>query len=92
MGASKSKAVYLCLLLFTFVSAVASVDIPVNLPTDPFADPKNDLRNPLRYIPSKTLAAIAIGSYPISIHITQAHISVSCSYLYACLYFTMLVL
>ncbi|KAF9041202.1 RTA1-like protein [Panaeolus papilionaceus] len=63
MGASKSKAVYLCLLLFTFVSAVASVDIPVNLPTDPFADPKNDLRNPLRYIPSKTLAAIAIVIY-----------------------------
>jgi hypothetical protein len=35
---------------------------PTGPPPDPFADPKNDPWNPLRYIPNDILTGIAVGT------------------------------
>ena len=34
---------------------------PLVIPADPWADPKNDPLNPLRYIASNTLTTVAFG-------------------------------
>jgi hypothetical protein len=43
-------------------------DAVVGPPTNPFLDPKDDPYNPLKYIPSNTLTAIAFGkSRPLKV-------------------------
>jgi hypothetical protein len=39
---------------------------------DPFKDPKDDTHNPLRYIPSNALSAVALGKLylcPVAVHL-----------------------
>lgn len=55
------------LLPALFLSLLAAPSIRAqdspSRPTDPFADPAHDVFNPLRYIPSNILTAIAMGSF-----------------------------
>ncbi|KAG8865224.1 hypothetical protein FRB96_000114 [Tulasnella sp. 330] len=50
------------LVLLSSLVLLAKAAAPVR-PADPFADPKDDLYNPLRYIASNTLTSIALALY-----------------------------
>ncbi|KAF9485300.1 RTA1-like protein [Pholiota conissans] len=58
-----SSSVGLCLLFFlSELASIASAALHTNLPRpDPFADPRHDPYNPLKYIASNTLTAIAFS-------------------------------
>jgi hypothetical protein len=46
-------------VVLAHLSLCSAVD--TNSTIDPFKDPKDDIRNPLRYIPSNALSAVALG-------------------------------
>lgn len=50
-------------LLFIAQSVYAASRHDFPPPADPYADPKNDPYNPLRYITSNTLSAIGVGEF-----------------------------
>jgi hypothetical protein len=49
------------LFLITRVEAASHTNVPH--PADPFADPKNDPYNPLRYITSNVLTGVSFGGW-----------------------------
>ncbi|KAI0347275.1 RTA1-like protein [Trametopsis cervina] len=67
-----SKASLAALVLATFVSARAS---DAFRPADPFADPANDVFNPLRYIASNSLSAVGVA-LTLAIALAQTFLSI----------------
>ncbi|EPQ59429.1 RTA1-domain-containing protein [Gloeophyllum trabeum ATCC 11539] len=63
ISSSARRTAVLCLLAAVFLASsdtlAAARDVSVPRPADPFADPRHDPYNPLRYIASNTLTAIA---------------------------------
>lgn len=59
---------WLLWILSFVVSVLAAQKTTLPRPADPFADPRDDPYNPLRYIASNTLTAIAFSSVIRSIH------------------------
>ncbi|KAG6917911.1 hypothetical protein DXG01_000520 [Tephrocybe rancida] len=52
------------LFLLAVAGQTAAIVARPSSPGDPYADPKNDPYNPLRYITSNVLTAIAFGAFP----------------------------
>ncbi|TFK55933.1 RTA1-like protein [Heliocybe sulcata] len=62
LSPSHRRAALLVLLAAVLLVAPASAKAPtIPRPADPFADPKDDVYNPLRYIANNTLTAIAFS-------------------------------
>lgn len=59
-------------VLLAFASFVAAQSRHgLQPPADPFADPKHDVFNPLRYIASDALSGMGVGEFPVQI-VTRA--------------------
>jgi hypothetical protein len=67
MSRIRLRSAYILLLTGFLLSVLLVVDakLPPGYPPpgNPFIDPKHDLYNPLRYIPSNVLTAIAVALY-----------------------------
>ena len=53
------------LLLIFFLTIVSGVVADSDCAADPYADPANDPCNPLKYVPSNVLTALALGRNPL---------------------------
>ena len=61
------------LLLIFFLTIISGVVADSDCAADPYADPANDPCNPLKYVPSNVLTALALGRNPlINVHSARA--------------------
>ena len=60
-----AQTLLVCVAILALMTPVWGSQTAVGPPANPFLDPKNDPYNPLRYIASNTLTAIAFGKWRI---------------------------